>query len=192
MNKKKILFFLLPIFVTLIVYVALLWINYFTQLDYKLIYYIVGITLMIVGFYLVIVLFISADDEEKKCFKDLLKDIGVVLGTGLAGLLVYAAGYAMLFPELAMVQFDLSGSVYYVNMAVIAVSGLGLLRVFVKKDARRDASAFQVVALIVCLVCAVAGFVVFLSQFNPILLNVTVTLVVGIIFKVIISTVVNS
>lgn len=185
--KNKKLFILSPILLIFLTFLILTWINYFTNFadtNFSLVNKIMGICLVIVGIYLSVVLFLAIDDEAKNTFKDLIKDIGYVIGFSIAGLLVYGSGI-YLISDLSHV--DLFSILMYANYAFIVLYGLLTLRNF-KKSERNNSSTFDKIKGILIILCSLAGIVVFWTKFNPILLIVSATLfAISLIIKLVVN-----
>lgn len=158
--KKSGLFYIIPLMVVALFVVVLLWIYSATDLfyseNYKIIDTIIGVFLIILGIYCACVIFLSADESDRESFADLLKQIGGVIGTGIAGLMIYNAGVYFLSGLNSLSTMILYDIMMYGNYAVAIICLIGTIKMF-KPDEWYSLSIRSKIVRPLVVVCSVVG-----------------------------------
>ena len=165
--KKSALFYIIPLMVVAVFVIGLLWIYSATDLlyteNYQIVDTIIGVFLSVLGLYCACVVFISADESERENFSDLLKQIGAVIGTGIAGLMIFGVGVYYLSGLLTLSSMLLYDIMMYGNYAVAIICLIGTVKMF-KPDEWYSLSIRSKIVRPLVVVCSVVGLVNYMGS----------------------------
>jgi len=179
MRSKARLFIIIPVFVLLFAFLAIIWINYINNaiIYIDIINVVLGILLMLVGFYISIISFVAADDSEKSTFGELLKQIGYVILLGVVGLLVYSKGFGYVTLNNRLSSMELLDVIFYSNYGIAILSIIGILKLL-RKSNRYYISTFSKIMRFVLAICSLYGLYFFVTTYNVIILIISITLTI--------------
>lgn len=165
--KKSTLFYIIPLMVVALLVIVLLWLYSATDLlyteNYQIVDTIIGVFLAILGLYCACVVFLSADESDRESFADLLKQIGVVIATGIVGLIVYGTGVYFLSGLTTLPTTLLYDIMMYGNYAVGIICLIGTIKMF-KPDEWYSLSIRSKIVRPLVLICTVAGLVSYIGS----------------------------